>query len=292
MKYNIVRFRIGHGGDAVMHDGIMQSAKDVLSALAGEAGFESFEETDEGINGYIQQAQMNRTSLNNIIQSFPIPGIKISYSVEEAEDINWNSEWEKEGFPPICIENRCVIHDTGHIPEQTDNDILDITIDAQQAFGTGTHETTRMIVTKLLNTDLTNKSVLDCGCGTGILSIVASKCGACTVIGYDIDEWSVRNTNHNAAINNVDNILTLHGDVSVIAGRPEKFDIVLANINRNILLNDMPVITSKMKRGSYLIISGFYKTDEQMLKDRGSSLGLTFDMAASDGEWSMMGFRL
>lgn len=292
MKYSIVKFKIGHVNHAATDNGFIQDAKDLLSALAGEAGFESFEETDEGINGYIQSALMDEDALNNAIQPFPIPNIIISYSVAEAEDINWNSEWEKEGFAPIYIDNKCIIHDTKHIPELTNKDVLDITIDAQQAFGTGTHETTRMIVATMLDTEMANKRVLDCGCGTGILSIVASKCGACCVTGYDIDEWSVRNTCHNAAINNIENICTLHGDANILAGIPEKFDIILANINRNILLNDMPAITDKMKEGGSIIISGFYKSDEQMLKDRAKSLGLTFDIAKRDKEWSMMMFRL
>ena len=155
----------------------------------------------------------------------------------EAEYRNWNEQWENEGFEPIVIDGRCIIHDTKHPAgdKAPDSPTLDITIEARQAFGTGTHETTRMIVGELLKMDLKGKRILDCGCGTGILGIVASKCGASEIVAYDIDEWSVENARHNAKLNGVKNMEVLEGDRNVLSHVSGVFDVVLANINRNIL---------------------------------------------------------
>ncbi|WP_288318076.1 50S ribosomal protein L11 methyltransferase [Xylanibacter caecicola] len=292
MKYNIIKFDISRKDGDNIDETIMQDARDLLAALAGEAGCESFENTENGINGYIQANITDKNAIDAALDFFPFNEISIAYTISEAEDKNWNRQWEDAGFEPIAIGNRCMIHDTKHPSSPGTDADIDITIDARQAFGTGTHETTRMIVTRLLDTDMTGKSVLDCGCGTGILSIVASKCGACCITGYDIDEWSVRNTEHNAAINNVSNINVLHGDVNIVAEDGQMFDIVLANINRNILLNDMNAMKNKIKQGGTLIISGFYESDEQMLKDKAATTGLTLEKTERENGWSMMVFTL
>ena len=169
--------------------------------------------------------------------------------------------------------------------------------DAKLAFGTGTHETTQMIVSTLLSMaesnggTLSDKCVLDCGCGTGILGIAASKLGAKEVVGYDIDEWSVRNTMHNAEINGVKNIKALLGDASVIKTIDGTFDIVLANINRNILLNDMEAMRSKMASGTTFIISGFYEEDIPLLVDKASALGLSLKEQKGKGQWRCLVFQ-
>lgn len=290
MKYNIVRFRISGNDNNTIDKNMMRDACDLLSALAGDAGFESFEMTEKGLDGYAQVTQIDTERLDAILEYFPMDGINILYSVEEAEDKNWNRRWEDEGFEPIVIGNRCVIHDTKHCVENISDTAMDITIDARQAFGTGTHETTRMIVTYLTDCGIAGKDVLDCGCGTGILSIVASKCGAGNVTGYDIDEWSVRNTEHNAGINGTENIDVMHGDISVVRGLNRTFDIVLANINRNILLNDMHVMRSKMKENGMLILSGFYEQDERMLTEHAEGLGLALIETRRNNGWSMLVF--
>lgn len=290
MKYDIVRFRISGNDNSAIEKNMMRDAYDLLSALAGDAGFESFEMTEEGLDGYAQVTQIDTERLDAILEYFPMDGINILYSVEEAEDKNWNRRWEDEGFEPIVIGDRCVIHDTKHCVENISDTAMDITIDARQAFGTGTHETTRMIVAYLTDCKIAGKDVLDCGCGTGILSIVASKCGAGNVTGYDIDEWSVRNTEHNAGINGAENIDVMHGDISVVRGLNRTFDIVLANINRNILLNDMHVMRSKMRENGMLILSGFYEQDEKMLTEHAEGLGLTLIETRRDNGWSMLVF--
>jgi len=290
MKYNTARFKIFRKDGGAMDAGTMQDARDIVAALAGEAGFESFENTDEGTDGYMQAAKTDMDAIDAALRMFPLEGIGVTYTMEEAEDKDWNSLWESSGFAPISIGGRCVIHDTMHTDGTVADGTMDITIDTRQAFGTGTHETTRMIVAQLLDMDVRGKDVLDCGCGTGILSIVASKCGARSVTGYDIDEWSVRNTEHNARINMAENIRAVHGDAGAMAGMDCCFDIILANINRNILLEDMPAMRSKMREGSVLILSGFYENDEQMLKDRAGQLGLKPVRTERTNGWSMLVF--
>lgn len=243
----------------------LSTASDICAALAGYVGYESFENTDNGIIGYIQKNVYNRDTLKNSIEDFPLENISVKFHTEEAENKNWNEEWENEGFSPILIGERCIIHDTHH--QMVSKYPITIEIDAKQAFGTGTHDTTRMIVEQLLNSDIKGKRILDCGCGTGILSIVASKCRAKEIIGYDIDEWSVKNTLHNAQINNTNNISVIHGDASILETIDSRFDLVLANINRNILINDMPYWTKMMSTASELIVSGFYVQDVAKIKE-------------------------
>ena len=220
---------------------VSSDATDLLAALAGEAGFETFEETAGGLRGYVRQQLFDRPVLDSVLQSFPMPGVTVSYTVAEAEDRDWNEQWEQAGFEPITVADRLVIHDGRHLPAlHTPPPTLNIEIDARLAFGTGTHETTRMVCSTLLGLDLQGLRVLDCGCGTGILGIVAMKLGAKECVGYDIDEWSVDNTRHNAVINQVE--LTVHlGDATILNKIEGPFDIFVANINRNILLADMPM---------------------------------------------------
>ena len=166
-----------------------------------------------------------------------------------------------------------------------------IEIDAHMAFGTGTHETTRMICSQLLNMNLEGKRILDCGCGTGILGICALKLGAASCVGYDIDEWSTDNTRHNAVINHVDDRLeALCGDATVLNRHAAEFDVVLANINRNILLQDMQRFVSVMTPGATLILSGFYQSDCQMLEAKAQTLGLHPSSIKNDGDWACMCF--
>ena len=276
MKYFEVEFTISpYSADAA----------DLFASLAGEAGFETFEETETGLKGYVQQSLFDEDALRECIEDFPFEGTSIIYNVREAEDRDWNEQWEQEGFEPIVIADQLVIHDGRHLPEVDSN--VQIEIDAKLAFGTGTHETTRMICTQLLK--LAKGRVLDCGTGTGILSICALKLGATEAVGYDIDEWSVDNARHNAVINRVDDRFTsLLGDAKILENIDEKFDIVLANINRNILLADMPMFVSKMHEGSLLILSGFYSDDCEILIEKAHSIGLKLVSKTTDHDWACL----
>lgn len=275
-----------------------QDAQDVLSALAGEAGCETFEETTTGLKAYIQQQLFDEDALKLVLDNFPFENTSISYSIQEAEDKDWNEQWEQEGFEPIIVgDGRLIIHDGRHLPQGQSlnfhNSSLptEIEIDAHLAFGTGTHETTRMICSLLLDMPLKGKRVLDCGCGTGILGICALKLGADSVVGYDIDEWSADNTRHNAVINQVDNNMTaLCGDATVLDGFSTEFNLVMANINRNILLNDMERFRSVMTSGASLILSGFYKEDCALLESKAQSLGLSLQATRTDGDWACLLF--
>lgn len=264
-------------------------ASDILAAMAGEVGFETFEETETGLKGYVQQSLFDVSVLNTALEDFPFEGTTISYDIREAENRDWNEQWEQEGFDPIIISNQLVIHDGRHLPDS--NPEIAIEIDAKLAFGTGTHETTRMICSTLL--DLQPKGrVLDCGTGTGILSICAIKLGAQEAVGYDIDEWSVDNARHNAVINLVDNRFTsLLGDASILNKVEGSFDLVMANINRNILLNDMPQFVSKMNIGATLILSGFYTDDCRILIEKAQTLGLTLQQQKEDQQWACLVFK-
>ena len=272
-------------------------ACDLLAAIAGEAGFETFEETDKGLKGYVQQQLFDREQLDLLLQSFPFPDVNVSYTVTEAEDRDWNEQWEQEGFEPILVEggvwsvegDMCpsiLIHDGRHYPPSTLHlppSTVNIEIDAHLAFGTGTHETTRMVCSTLL--DLSPHRVLDCGCGTGILGIAAMKLSANECVAYDIDEWSVDNTRHNAVINQVE-LTPLLGDATILNKVEGTFDLVMANINRNILLQDLPVFREKMAPEAFLILSGFYTDDIPLLTEKAASLGLKPVSQKEENGWA------
>ena len=335
MKYYVARFVIA-GASAEMTTAV----SDVLAAMVGDIGFEAFEETAEGLNGYVQRDALDRALLDATLAELPFEGIKVSYAIEEAEDKDYNATWEETGFEPIVIKDKIVIHDakseltttTPRICEDcrtigrgvplwspVSEHVIDITIDARQAFGTGTHETTRMIIEWLVqqaeNVDISMNDVLDCGCGTGILSIAASKLGARHILAYDIDEWSVRNTRHNAELNGCKNIDVMHGRIDngqlvSLCGLPQgyapthgghtshasydykRYNIVLANLTRNILLTDMPAMANMLAPTGRLVMSGFYSADHGMLLDKAHNLGLTLEeMQVTNGsEWCMLSF--
>lgn len=288
MKYYEVKFTISP---------FCSDACDLLAALAGEAGFETFEETATGLTGYVQQAVYNEQALKDCLQDFPFEDTRVSYEVAEAEYRDWNEQWEQQGFEPIVVSGerlRVVIHDGRHLPSDIPltsplSPLTSIEIDARQAFGTGTHETTRMICSTLLDLDLEGKRILDCGTGTGILSICALKLGAKEAVGYDIDEWSADNARHNAVINQVDcRFTSLLGDASILNKVEGVFDLVMANINRNILLADLPAFRRKLAPGGYIILSGFYTDDIPCLKKKGEALGLTLVAQKESGSWAAL----
>lgn len=288
MKYYVANF------DIECADELLQPARELLSAAACEAGFEAFEDTDNGLAGYVQRPLYDKEALDAAIADYMPEGTQVTYNIEEVPDQDWNQDWEDQGFEPIGVSDHLVIYDAKHTDMSMfagDDGVMRIFIEARNAFGTGTHQTTRMILRRLLGMDLTGKSVLDCGCGTGILGIVALRLGANRVLGYDIDEWSSENAKHNAALNGVENLDVLLGDASVLDGVKEEFDVVIANINRNILLNDMTAFRSHLKTGGRLILSGFYETDVPMLEQAAQSNGLTIIDVVTDEEWACAMFE-
>lgn len=279
MKYYEVNFSL---------EPYVEAYADVLSASLAEIGFESFVPSAEGLTAYVQECVFDERELRRAIAEFPIPGVDIEWHIGEAEYQDWNAVWEEEGFQPIEIDDMIVIHDVKH----TDVPALpyDIIITPRMSFGTGNHQTTRMILRELARLDLTGKSVIDAGTGTGILSIMCVKRGASHVFAYDIDEWSVENTRDNLLLNDI------HGQVQVLQGdsavlkNAERADLVMANINRNILLNDMSAFCRKLKSGGMLLLSGFYTEDVPMLREAASREGLSIVRQDSDEEWCMLRF--
>ena len=260
---------------------------DVISALAGEIGFESFVPTETGVEAYVQQSLFDENKLKEMVTNFPIPDTQITYTITEPEDKNWNEEWEKNFFQPIVIEDRCVIHSTFH--KDYPKAEYDIVINPQMAFGTGHHETTSSILGELLDADLKGKSVLDMGCGTSILAILASMRGADPVTAIDIDDWCVNNSRDNIALNNIHNITVELGDASLLKGR-KPFDIIIANINRNILLNDMAAYAACMHSGSEIYMSGFYVQDIPVIREKAESLGMEFVHNREKHNWTAVKF--
>ena len=262
---------------------------DVLSAVLGETGFESFVEQTDGIAAYIQKDLYNETVLKEALADFPLPDTQVEYAYQEAEDKDWNEEWEKNFFQPIIIGDRCVIHSTFHrdIPQAE----YDIVINPQMAFGTGHHETTSLIIGELLDNDLKGKSLLDMGCGTSILAILARMRGAAPCTAVDIDEWCVRNSLENIELNGVDRISVFQGDASLLKDQ-EPFDVIIANINRNILLNDMKRYVSCMHPGSELYMSGFYVDDIPVIQAEAEHNGLRFVHHKEKNRWAAVKFVL
>lgn len=286
MRYLTATFRLKGDNMSPM---TTDTAFDLVAGLSGEAGFETFEREGDVLKGYVQEELVDKELLSTLLSDFPMPGITVFYELEKTEYKDWNEEWESKGFEPIKIGSLCTIHDTKHAVD-TQEGMIDVVIDARMAFGSGTHATTQLMVAQLLSDDLHDKRVLDCGCGTGILSIVASKAGAREVVAYDIDEWSVANTLHNASLNSVSNIEVLTGNRHVLSHVSGVFDHVVANINRNILLSDMGAMRDVMSVGGRLTISGFYESDTPSLLEEALRLGLTFQSKTTLGDWVSLSF--
>lgn len=266
-----------------------ETVNDVLASVLGDAGFESFVEQENGLTAYIQQALCHEEEIKAALADFPVPETNITYTFVEAEDKDWNEEWEKNFFQPIIIGERCVIHSTFHqdVPQAE----YDIVINPQMAFGTGHHETTSLIIGELLESELNGKSLLDMGCGTSILAILARMRGAAPCTAIDIDEWCVRNSIENIELNNVTDITVEEGDAAALKGKGP-FDVVIANINRNILLNDMKQYAACMHPGSELYMSGFYIDDIPVIRAEAERNGLTFVHHKEKNRWAAVKFTL
>ena len=260
---------------------------DVLAAELGEIGFESFAENENGLQGYISDQLYNVKGLQDKLAEFPLENVDIHFTETLVESKDWNEEWEKNIFQQIIIGERCVNHSTFHqnVPKAE----YDIVINPQMAFGTGHHETTSLIIEELLDNELKDKSLLDMGCGTSILAILARMRGAHPCTAIDIDEWCVRNSIENIELNHVDEIDVSQGDASSLTGKGP-FDIIIANINRNILLNDMKQYITCMHPGSELYMSGFYVDDIAVIREEAEKNGLAFVHYKEKNRWAEVKF--
>lgn len=262
---------------------------EVLTALLGEIGFDSFIENETYLLAYIPQAQYSEEKLKECLMDYPFKETAISFTQKEIEDKNWNEEWEKNYFQPLIIDDRCIIHSTFHtdIPQKEFN----IIINPQMSFGTGHHETTSLMLKSILDEDLNNKTVLDMGCGTGILSILAKMKGAKQITAIDVDSWCIQNAKENIALNNLNDIEVILGDAKQLNKYANSFNLVLANINRNILLQDMKSYLPTLQPNGHLLISGFYEEDAPLLRKEAKKLGLTQISSKVKNRWMMMQFQ-
>ncbi|WP_319589941.1 50S ribosomal protein L11 methyltransferase [uncultured Draconibacterium sp.] len=243
--------------------------RDVLNAQLAEIGFDSFVETENGFEAFIPANTFSEENLNTVLETFS-GDYSFEVKSEFIADQNWNKEWEKNYFKPLVIGGECMIRAPFHT-EYPDAK-YEIVIEPNMAFGTGNHETTATIIESILQNDLTGKTILDMGCGTGILSILASMKGAKQITAIDIDKWSYEGTCENAALNKITNIEAKLGDASLLGN--EKYDLIFANIHKNVLLNDMNAYHSVLNNGGTLIMSGFYTEDINDIVTKAEELGM------------------
>lgn len=251
---------------------------EILIAELGETPFESFIETEDGISAYIQKQYWTEDILNDI-QILDSEEFKISYTFEEIEQVNWNEEWEKN-FEPIEVDNTCYVRAPFHEKKDVKYDIV---IEPKMSFGTGHHETTFMMIQHLLDMELDGKKTLDMGCGTAILAILAEMKGAQPIDAIDIDNWCYLNSIENAERNNCHHITVYEGDAELLKGK--SYDVIIANINRNILLNDMQQYVDCLNKGSVLLLSGFYEEDIPAIDASCTERGLTFEKKLQRNNW-------
>lgn len=236
--------------------------RDVLASQLGEIGFESFEETETGLDAFVPEKMFSEQNLNDVLKMYENE-FKFTVEKEIIKSRNWNEEWEKNYFKPLVINDECVIRAPFHTEYPKAK--YEIIIEPNMAFGTGNHETTSMMIEYILENEMTGKKVLDMGCGTGILGILASMKGAEKVTAIDIDEWSFNGTKENSALNNIDNIEVKLGDVSLLS--EDKYDFIFANIQKNVILADLPVYAGSLKKDGKMFLSGFYENDVDDIKN-------------------------
>lgn len=257
---------------------------EILIAELGLLPFESFEETETGVNAYIQEAEIYENMLDEVY-ILTNPEFEISYHSYAIEQINWNEEWEKN-FDPIDVDGQCFVrapfHESKDVP-------FEIVIEPKMSFGTGHHETTYLMMKHLLEMDFLEKSVLDMGCGTAILAILASMKGAKTVDAIDIDNWCYLNSIENAQRNGCTNIEVFEGDASLLVN-VSKYDVIIANINRNILLNDMEAYSKSLKNGGTILFSGFYVEDIPFIREAAEAQNLQFVSQLEKNNWVALKF--
>ncbi len=263
----------------------LQPATDILIAQLGEVGFESFVETEVGALAYIKKEDWSDDILSTI-QILTNPKFSIDYEVVEIEQENWNATWE-QNFNPIQVGDACVVRAPFHEkPDVT----YDIVIEPKMSFGTGHHETTYMMMQHILNHDFSGKSVLDMGSGTGVLAILAAMKGAAPVEAIDIDNWCYLNAMENVERNHHPEIKVYEGDATLLEGK--KYDIIIANINRNILLEDIPTYAKCLNKNGVLFLSGFYKEDMSTISDRCGQFNLEYETNLENNNWVAVKYRI
>jgi ribosomal protein L11 methyltransferase len=251
---------------------------EILIAQLEATPFESFEETAIGVSAFVQKKLWNETILEGI-EILNSDAFQITYTTEEIEQVNWNEEWEKN-FDPIDVDGICYVRAPFH---EKNNALYDIVIEPKMSFGTGHHETTHMMIQHLLELDCMSKKTLDMGCGTAILAILAEMKGAQPIDAIDIDNWCYLNSIENAERNNCIHITVYEGDAYLLKNK--KYDLIIANINRNILLNDMKAYVDCLNKNGILLLSGFYEEDFDAINESCVNFGLTFKKKRARNNW-------
>lgn len=281
MNYNQVDFTYRSSIDT----GIIN---DVLAGELGGIGFESFTEGENGLSAFILEKTFDEIALKQTLSVFPLEGVDISYTVQFVPGQDWNEEWEKNYFKPILIDRECIIRASFHDPAPGMK--YDIVIDPRMAFGTGNHETTYLMIGEMLKLDLQASDVLDMGCGTAVLAILAAMKGASRVVAVDIDEWAYNNALDNIRMNHTPQIDVRLGGAEQLSAAGT-FNCLFANINRNILLNDIRNYVQVMISGSILFMSGFYVQDIPAIRKESEANGLRFVSFSEKNNWAAVRFE-
>ncbi len=259
---------------------------DILTAELAELGFESFVETDEGLSAYIIESGFDEQAVQELIAKYA-GQTAIAYEVHSLEKRNWNAEWERD-YEPIEVANQVRVRASFHQSDARFH--YDIIVNPKMSFGTGHHETTAMMLEQQLGLDFSGKTVLDVGSGTGILAILAAKMGAKNVLAFDIEEWAVENARENAELNNCPQITVFQGTIADI--KPDhQYNIILANINRNVLLAEIPTYTDLLMEGGYLVVSGFYEHDAADIERKATEVNLVPVNGMAIREWTSLVFQ-
>lgn len=256
---------------------------DILAAFLCDCGYDSFETTKQGMKAYIPTGRYQQADVEQVFTYYKFAS-KITWQASPVPDRDWNEQWEKDSFQPIVIAGECVVHATHH--QQYPQCPYDITINPRMSFGSGHHETTSMMIEAMLHARLQGKKVIDMGAGTGILSIMAALLGAATVTGIEIDAGAYENAKENIALNHVD-VNMLHSDASALA-QLRDYDVLLANINRNIILADIDRYVASLKPGATVIVSGFYAADVAMLTDALAKRHLLPTGSNAKNDWTLL----
>ncbi|WP_417588638.1 50S ribosomal protein L11 methyltransferase [Owenweeksia hongkongensis] len=256
-----------------------EGGRDILLALLDNLGYDSFEETPKGLKAYILEKYFNAEEIESLF-IFHSDEYEVSYATDKLENKNWNEEWETN-YQPIFIDDK--IHIRAPFHEAHPEYPIELLITPKMSFGTGHHQTTRLVSRLMLDMDLEGKKILDMGTGTGVLAVLAEKRGAGEIDAIDNFEWAAENTEENAEANNCKNITAIHGDAEMLPGR--KYDIVLANINRNVLMEDMKTYIDTLPTGGYLVISGFFENDFEMLTAKATECGTALVNKIKEDRW-------
>lgn len=262
-----------------------ETVTDILAALLADIKYESFVPDDKGLTAFIKAEDFNEAQLQTAIKTFPMPGHTFTATHKTVEGRDWNSEWEKNYFRPIVVDNKCCIHSSFHTDYPKCQ--YDIVIDPKMAFGTGHHATTSLIIERLLDMDLAGKSVIDMGTGTGILAILAAMRGATKIDAVEIDRFAYENAVDNVSLNHHPEINVILGDASALKNIAPA-DLFIANINRNIIKADLGAYAAAMKPYAQILLSGFYEEDVNLLLDEAQNHDLEFMRVSSKDRWTCL----